>query len=104
MTEGITRTVLRLFRVPPEPHLPAGAPESARVFRAGANYWKLRLAGWAIRQAFTLAGFVLVTTMLATGAETARLRLKKAPPPEVFMAPLAVIRVMEMAAIGLWLV
>ena len=32
-----------LLRVPPEPHLPAGEPGSARVFRAAPNYWRLKL-------------------------------------------------------------
>lgn len=41
---------LRWLRVPPEPQPPAGAPGSARTFRAGRNFYKLRLAGWAFAQ------------------------------------------------------
>ena len=55
MIDQRSRGLLRLLRVPPSPHLPAGQPGSARVFRAGRNYWRLRLAGWIVRQAFTLA-------------------------------------------------
>src|SRR3954463_12899254 len=99
MTEAIRRMVLRVFRVPPEPHLPAGAPETARVFRAGANYWRLRLLGWAARQAFPPSGFVVAPTMLPTAAGAARVPIKNGPPPEVFVAPLAVVRVIEMLAI-----
>ncbi len=41
---------LRWLRVPAEPQPPAGAPGSARTFRAGRNFYKLRLTGWAFAQ------------------------------------------------------
>lgn len=50
--------ILTLLRVPPEPQPPAGSPGSLRVFRAGKNYFRLRLFGWAIGQLFALAGIV----------------------------------------------
>ncbi len=67
--------VLHWLRVPPEPHPPAGAPASLRVFRAGKNYLKLRLWTWVAAQLAALAGilfwaFVLVEVERA--AETQR--------------------------------
>jgi hypothetical protein len=40
--------VLRLARVPAEPHVPEGAEESVRVFNAGRNYFAWRLILWGI--------------------------------------------------------
>ena len=40
--------VLRLARVPAEPHVPEGAEESVRVFNAGRNYFAWRLIVWGI--------------------------------------------------------
>jgi membrane protein YdbS with pleckstrin-like domain len=40
--------VLRLARVPAEPHVPEGAEESVRVFLAGRNYFAWRLILWGI--------------------------------------------------------
>src|SRR5262245_53240477 len=42
--------VVRLARVPAEPHAPAGSPGSIRVFRAAPNFWKYLLALWGIKQ------------------------------------------------------
>jgi membrane protein YdbS with pleckstrin-like domain len=56
--------VLRVLRVPPEPHPPAGAPASLRVFRAGHNYLRLRLWLWAAAQVAALAGIVFWTVVL----------------------------------------
>jgi len=40
--------VLRLARVPAEPHVPEGAEGSVQVFRAGRNYFAWRLVLWGI--------------------------------------------------------
>lgn len=50
--------VLRLLRVPPAPEPPAGAPGSVRVFRAGRNFYKLKLAAWALGQIGALVGIL----------------------------------------------
>ncbi|MFN0105922.1 MAG: PH domain-containing protein [Bryobacteraceae bacterium] len=42
--------LLRLLRVPREPEAPDGTPESIRVFRAGRNYLRWRLAIWGLAQ------------------------------------------------------
>ena len=43
--------VLRLVRVPAEPHVPEGAAESVRAFHAGRNYLAWRLILWGIANA-----------------------------------------------------
>ena len=43
--------VLRLARVPAEPHVPEGAEESVRVFNAGRNYFTWRLIVWGFANA-----------------------------------------------------
>ena len=58
MYERVKGILLRFLKVPPEPHAPAGSPGSVRVFRAGRNYYRYRLALWGIRQAGAVAGAV----------------------------------------------
>ena len=58
MLERIRGLILRLLRVPPEPHPPAGDPASVQVFRAAPNYFRVRLALWALRQVLALLGIV----------------------------------------------
>ena len=50
MFDWLLTRVLRLLRVPPAPTPPSGARDSVRIFRAGANLYKLRLLGWAASQ------------------------------------------------------
>jgi membrane protein YdbS with pleckstrin-like domain len=50
--------VLRWLKVPDEPHPPFGDPTSLRVFRAGKNYFNLRLVGWGVTQVLALAGII----------------------------------------------
>jgi membrane protein YdbS with pleckstrin-like domain len=104
MSEGLSGFVLRVFKVPPEPHLPAGAPETARVFRAGENFWRLKVLGWAVRQALTLAGFLFMTVMLWRAGEPGTVPFKNGAVPVGFLTWLAAVRVFELAAWGLWLV
>lgn len=62
--------VLRLARVPAEPHLPEGARDSIRVFNAGRNYFVWRLIVWGIVNAvvalvlLVLFGFSIGITKL----------------------------------------
>lgn len=56
--------LLHWLRVPPEPTPPAGAPSSVRIFRAGKNYYRLRLFGWGVGQVFTLAGILIGAALL----------------------------------------
>jgi uncharacterized membrane protein YdbT with pleckstrin-like domain len=52
------RLMLRLLKVPPEPHLPAGAADTARVFRASKRYLQLKILNWGVGQVFTFVGLV----------------------------------------------
>jgi membrane protein YdbS with pleckstrin-like domain len=77
MYEPLRRRVLALLKVPPEPHPPMGDPASLRVFRAGRNYFKLRLARWSVAQILALAGILFwaaflieVETMVSAGKPT----------------------------------
>jgi membrane protein YdbS with pleckstrin-like domain len=101
--DAVSRPLLRVLRVPPEPRLPAGEPGSARVFRAGANYWTLKLVGWGARQAFTLAGFVFLVIMLQTASTTVQVETRGAA-SFVPAAIIASVRLLEMLAVGLWVI
>jgi membrane protein YdbS with pleckstrin-like domain len=50
--------MLRLLKVPPEPHLPAGAADTAQVFRASKRYLQLKLLNWGVGQILTFLGLV----------------------------------------------
>lgn len=58
MYSRLTALVLHWLRVPAEPQPPHGDPASLRVFRAGKNFYLLRLARWGITQLAALAGIV----------------------------------------------
>jgi hypothetical protein len=83
MFDWIRRQLLRVLRVPHDPAPPFGAPGSIRVFRAGRNYFKLRLFGWGIAQLLVLAGIVFWAVVLFDVENTARARKQAgaAPPP-----------------------
>jgi membrane protein YdbS with pleckstrin-like domain len=51
MTGGVKNFVLRLARVPAEPHVPEGDQESVRVFNAGRNYFTWRILLWGLGNA-----------------------------------------------------
>ncbi len=65
--------VLRWLKVPPEPHPPFGDPASLRVFRAGKNYYKLRMFGWGVAELFAFAGILFWALVLVHVEETARI-------------------------------
>ena len=58
------RLMLQLLRVPPKPQLPAGATESARMFRASKRYLQLKLLNWGVGQVFTLIGLIAALAAL----------------------------------------
>jgi uncharacterized membrane protein YdbT with pleckstrin-like domain len=60
ITELAKDGVLRLARVPAEPHVPEGAEESVRVFNAGRNYLAWRLILWGIGNGAAALGLVAV--------------------------------------------
>lgn len=63
MYARLTALVLHWLRVPPEPHAPHGDPASLRVFRAGRNFYNLRLARWGFTQLLALAGIIFWVTV-----------------------------------------
>jgi membrane protein YdbS with pleckstrin-like domain len=64
--------VLRWLKVPPEPHPPFGDPGSLRVFRAGKNYYKLRMFGWGVAEFFAFLGILFWALVFVHVEETAR--------------------------------
>lgn len=97
MYEPLRRRALALLKVPPAPHPPVGDPASLKVFRAGQNYYRLRLGSWIVVQLLALAGILFWTVLLieieATAhAERAREAAKPAatqspPPPDTSSGP-----------------
>ncbi|MDB6116070.1 MAG: rane-flanked domain [Lacunisphaera sp.] len=58
MLEGARSWLLRVLRVPHDPTPPFGAPGSVRVFRAGKNFYNLRLARWGLGQLVGTIGLI----------------------------------------------
>lgn len=56
--------LLRLLRVPPEPAPPDGSPESIRIFRAGRNYYRWRVALWGLVQLGLWMAILLILAVL----------------------------------------
>ncbi|MBS0661803.1 MAG: PH domain-containing protein [Verrucomicrobia bacterium] len=82
MFDWIRQRVLWLMRVPPAPEPPAGAPESVRVFRAGRNYYRLRVARWLVAQLGAVVGICFSLGFLAWfRLEVERSRALPPPPP-----------------------
>lgn len=89
MFERLRPLVLRWLRVPPDPEPPVGAPGSVRVFRAGARFYHVRLANWALAQLGAAASIVFSIGFLtqlesnydaAQETRAARLRASEASP------------------------
>ena len=98
------RWLLEVLRVPPEPHLPAGEPRSARVFRAAPNYWRLKLFQWSLRQLFTLLGFIFFVTFVDLIPANVVVNDKGLQRRIPIAAPMAIVRGLETFAVALWIV
>jgi len=59
MFDWLRDNILRVARVPAQPDPPSGAPGSVRIFRAGRNFYKLRLARWGFTQIGAVVGILL---------------------------------------------
>jgi membrane protein YdbS with pleckstrin-like domain len=86
--EPLRRRALALLKVPPEPHPPMGDPASLRVFRAGRNYFRLRVARWAAAQLIALVAILFWTAIIVDVERMSRER-KNVPevPPSAAVAP-----------------
>jgi membrane protein YdbS with pleckstrin-like domain len=98
------RWLLHVLRVPAEPHLPAGEPKSARVFRAAPNYWRLKLFQWSVRQLVTLAGFIFFVSFVDAVPGNVVVNDKGRQRRIPTAAPLAIVRGLETFAVVLWIV
>src|SRR5687767_8751260 len=56
IAELVKDAVLRLARVPADPHVPEGAEKSVRVFNAGRNYFTWRMILWGLGNAAMVLG------------------------------------------------
>lgn len=96
--------LLRLLRVPPRPHLPAGDPGSARVFRAAPNFWRLQLLKWSLQQAFTLAGFLVFAGALFAAPEMLEVERRGRTRSVPVRGMLNWMRGFEALAVGIWVI
>jgi hypothetical protein len=79
MISYLKRHMLQLLKVPPEPHLPVGAVDSAKMFRASKRYLQLKLLNWGVGQFFTLVGLIGALVVLHLIAEGTLDVLDKVP-------------------------
>ncbi|MCD4751066.1 MAG: PH domain-containing protein [Thermoanaerobaculales bacterium] len=101
MGENFRNLVLRLMRVPPEPHAPAGSEQSVQVFRASKKYFQLKLLGWAFGQVSTLIGILLALVFLNVGGFGLDAVLEEVPRRDLIWQ---IIGVVEFLGILLFLV
>jgi uncharacterized membrane protein YdbT with pleckstrin-like domain len=67
MAEWIKGWVLRVSRVPEEPHVPDGSPDSILVFRAGKNYLRWSMLLWLIAHAGVLLALIFLVAAIESG-------------------------------------
>jgi hypothetical protein len=79
----IRSRLLQLMRVPHDPVPPFGAPGSIRVFRAGKNFFYVRLARWIAAQVGAVIGIAVSIAFLAgvRNEYNAARRAETQPPP-----------------------
>ncbi|MCC5841241.1 MAG: PH domain-containing protein [Opitutales bacterium] len=68
MIRRLEAILLRVLRVPPDPAPPAGAPGSLRIFRAGRNFWFLRLVEWTGKQLIAVLGILVSVALIQEAA------------------------------------
>ncbi|HEX6852456.1 MAG TPA: PH domain-containing protein [Candidatus Polarisedimenticolaceae bacterium] len=112
MYESLKAVLLRLLKVPPEPHAPSGSPGSVKVFRAGRNYYRYKLVLWAIRQLGAVVGAVVVLVSVGEAMERGAAKAKaklEAEPDRAFIArhfdtAQTLFEIFEIAGVGFLLV
>jgi hypothetical protein len=87
MFDRIRSRLLFWLRVPEDPSPPAGAPGSARVFRAGRTFYQLRLGRWGLAQLGAIAGIAFSLVLLDRMEAGARAVQAAAAPPAAGAAP-----------------
>jgi membrane protein YdbS with pleckstrin-like domain len=88
MYELLRLRMLALLKVPHEPHPPMGDPASLQVFRAGRNYYKLRLATWTAAQVLALGGIIFWAVILIdVEAMADTQRIERATRPATITTP-----------------
>lgn len=80
MHDWLKSWVVRLLKIPPEPHPPAGSPESIQIFRASRNYYRYRLLQWAIKQVGAVLGILVF--LIFVGAWQPKIPWESLPLPE----------------------
>jgi len=56
--DQIRQLVLAILRVPPEPQLPEGTPESVLIFRAGRNFYRWQVLAWGFSHLGVVVGAI----------------------------------------------
>jgi len=93
MYEPLRRGLLGLLKVPHAPHPPMGDPASLQVFRAGRNYYKLRLATWTAAQLLALGGIIFWAVILIDVERMAHVqRMERSTPPKTIPVPTGQVR------------
>ena len=86
MIEQLKALVLRMAKVPPEPHPPVGSEGSVTIFRASKRFFQLNLVRWALAQISTLIGIVVALTFLRAGAFGVETVLDRLPYEDLTMS------------------
>jgi len=76
VTNWLKEWVLRLMRVPAEPHPPFGEEGSVRIFRASRRFLQFNILRWGLRQAAVLTGILFALAALGA-AEYGERRLQQ---------------------------
>lgn len=79
MIDRATAAALRWAKVSPEPKPPIGAPGSVRTFRAGRNYYYVRLLRWGATQIGAAMGLVFSLGFTAGMVEVVNRVVPRAP-------------------------
>ncbi|MBP6702087.1 MAG: PH domain-containing protein [Vicinamibacteria bacterium] len=79
MFDRATAAALRWAKVSPEPNPPIGAPGSVRTFRAGRNYYYVRLLRWGATQIGAAIGIVFSIGFTAVFLETVNRVVPRVP-------------------------
>ncbi len=68
MSAGLKSFLCRFFKVPPQPDPPPGDGASARIFRAGKNYFRYKLIVWGISHLMMLMAFATIIPVMLFNA------------------------------------